>query len=185
MADDALTRLDRHLDEMEKLLKIDKYAIDDANADHSALLYEVGKKQADAISYRDEAKADFDGVKAKLHLKVRYAYLEQGEKLGRGGITETMIDSQVVVEPEYQRALTRYAEWSDRVIRWDKLWESMRARGYALGNLSSLATSSYWADRQASAAPREVRSQHAEQARERVGAASMEKQRRRLHEDAA
>jgi hypothetical protein len=178
MSSTAINKSDADLDRLEGGLKIDKYRLDDELIEQAHYYNEVAQRFADAVSYRDEAKAELEGTKAKLALGIRMEYAQANQK-----ITESTVDAQVIAHPEYQNALTALAAWSDRVNRWSGLRDSIHQRGYALKDLSALYIAGYWADRSASSVPREV---HAERTdRVRTGLAQKSQERRRYNEAAS
>ena len=148
----ALRASDAALERLEPKLKIDKFALDDEIVEHAAFLNEIGKYHAEAVSYRDEAKNDVDGTKAKLDQELRMQAAADGTK-----VTESGIASQVTVHPEFQRALARLGAWSDRVNAWRVTWESCLARTDMLKTLGHLYSSGYWADQSIAGDRREAR----------------------------
>lgn len=174
----SLSKSDDELGRLENGLRIDKYALDDELIEQAHFYNEVAQRHADAISYRDEAKADFEGIKAKVGLTIRQQFAQAGEK-----ITESGVDARIVAHPEYQNALTTLAAWSDRVNRWSGLQTAIQQRGYALKDLSTLYVAGYWADRSASTVSREVKTGRADSAREKI--VEKVRERRKFNEEAA
>ena len=173
MADDlkqALDQSDASLKRLESGLQIDREGLDDAVLHHAEYLYNVGKRHTEAISYRDEAKNDFDGTKAKLNLQIRMKLVEDGEKA-----TESAVEARIVVHPEYQNAQYVLGAWNDRVNNWRVLWESACARTDMLKECDRLWVGGYWATESIGAQRNEARDRTAE----RVKDALAEKRRTR------
>lgn len=173
-----LNKSDADLDRLELGLKIDKNDLDNELMDQAYYFYQAARRFADAISYRDEAKADLEGIKAKVGLQIRQQFSDAGEKITEGGV-----DARVIANPEYQKALDRMAAWTDRVVRWTGLRDSIQQRGYALKDLTALYIAGYWADRAGSQASREVKGDRAAAGREVI--ANKARERRRLPEESA
>lgn len=187
-AADAIKRVDENLDRLETRLKIDKHTLDEELQDQAHYYNDCAQINSDAISYRDEAKADFDGIKAKVDQIVRRDAAGEPKKP-----TEDDLKSRTIIHPEYQNAQALLASWNDRVNRLTGLQEAIKQRGYALANLTSLYSAGYWADQAGSSrAGREVRHEHAEEARGALAAKERARQeaaggpggRRKLPEDA-
>lgn len=163
---------------LEGRLKIDKYDLDGELVDAAVYYNEIAQNYADAVSYRDEAKAEVDGIRAKLDQAIRKQLAAANEKT-----TEDGLKAKITAHPEYQAALEQLAAWNDRVVRWTGLQEAVKQRGYALKDLASLYVAGYWADQAGSTrAAREVKHEVAEEARERI--AEKARSRRKLPEDA-
>lgn len=176
-AANLLEKSDQALARVEAGLRINKYALDEELQSQPAYFYEASQEYATAISYRDEAKAEFEGVRAKLDQQIRRQLADANEKS-----TEDGIKSRVVAHPEYQQAQTILAAWTDRTFRWDGLKDAIKQRGYALKDLAELYIAGYWADATgASGSGRQARSELAERAKDSL----VEKHRRRIPGDAA
>jgi hypothetical protein len=160
MSTAAINKSDAELERLEQSLRIDKYSLDDELIEQAHYYNEVAQRFADTVSYRDEAKADFEGTKAKIDLQIRQKFAQANEK-----ITEAGVEARVVVHPEYQNTLVTLAAWSDRVNRWSGLRDAIQQRGYALKDLSTLYTAGYWGDRSGSSVSRDVKTERADAAR--------------------
>lgn len=156
----ALDRLDEKLSQLERRLRIDKFNLDTELVEQGDYYNQAAQSYADAVSYRDEAKAELSGIKSKLDLETRQRLTKAEEKF-----TEAGINARVITEPEYQNALNVQGAWEDRVLRWSGLQEAVKQRGYALKDLAALAMAGYWADANGSVRG-ELRTARAEQVKD-------------------
>lgn len=152
----AMQRLDDDLVRYDAALGINKYDLDNAMIDHPGFLNRVGQRHADAISYRDEAKDDLEGTKARVDSELRFQHTERGEKF-----TEKSIDGETLAHPDVQRALGWHRAWNDRVNRWRSMWESACSRTEMLKGLCHMYNAGYWADQTKIGASREARAEAA------------------------
>jgi hypothetical protein len=134
------TASDAALERLEKKLRIDKHGLDDELVEQAAYLNEVAQYCADAVSYRDEAKANLEGTRAKLDQQLRQQGAEETKR-----VTDTAVAAMITGHPEFQRAQDRFGAWVDRTNRWNGLREAVSQRGFALKDLTSLYIAGYWA----------------------------------------
>lgn len=81
-------------------VKLDPYALDDANIIQAELYAEWGERWADAVKERDYLKEEVSVVRSSIDEQIR----NKPEKFGWEGAkspTEAFINSQIVLHPDY------------------------------------------------------------------------------------
>lgn len=160
----TLTKLEQDFDRYETLLRIDKNALDDELVEQPQYFSDTSKRLATVISYRDEAKANLEGIRASLDSQIRRTAAENAEK-----ITESGVSNRIIQHPEYEKALIALAAWQDQYNRWMGLKEAIVMRGYALKDLVSLYAADYWARNSAGSSDNTRRTAEADHVKKELG----------------
>lgn len=124
--------------ELEKGLRIEPDALDEAIIEQPMSFYAVAKELAMTISKRDGAKQDLQETEARVDLAIRKKAKASEEK-----ITETGIKNEVMQSKDVQRAETELFELNTRVGQLSALKEAFTQRSIALRNLAELHTTDY------------------------------------------
>lgn len=121
--------------ELRDGLQIDKHRLDAAIAMQPTLYQIVGEQVALALSRADAAYENVKVVDARLALSIR----EGGEKL-----TEAAVSAKVLATPEHTAAVQASNDARRIHGEWVSLKEAYAQRAYALRDMVSLFTSSYF-----------------------------------------
>lgn len=146
MAREKLVRskAEESLDEVgnyDEYLLIDKYNLDDDLVEQGRVYKIVADRLADAMSYRDQAKAELDRTRAECD-----KFIRQDAALANERITEAQVASKILEEATYQTAQNEHLEWRYITEKWTVLRDSFIQRGYALRELCQLWMANYYAD---------------------------------------
>lgn len=136
----AQESLDEINDYVEYLL-IDKYNLDSGLVEQASVYHKIGNGYADAMSYRDQARAELDQVKAECDKFIRADAVLANER-----ITEAQVTAKILEETQYQTANNEYLEWKMVTEKWSVLRDSFNQRAYALRDLCQLWMANYYAD---------------------------------------
>lgn len=121
--------------DLEKRLRIDEDALNEALIDQAEAFWAVSEELAMTISRRDEAKQTAEELSGRVDLRIRAAAAKAEEKT-----TETGIKSKVMQDKEVIHQQRILADLNSRVGLFTALKESFKQRGYALNNLVELHT---------------------------------------------
>lgn len=139
---DAIDEDDQSLlNRLEKGLRIDEHALDEALMDQPDLLYDVSKHLALLISRRDAAKQELATVEAWVDGVLRRAAREQDSKS-----TEAEIKARLRVDSRVVEATEVYLRLSHAAGQFAALKEAFQQRGYALKDLVALHLASYYGE---------------------------------------
>lgn len=133
--------LDEEIRQYEKMLPLDKYALDDALEQQPDLFYRISKAFEIASSEADACKSDIDRVYAELDANYREDMAKAGEK-----VTETAVKQAIAKDPEMRRAIEIHARRRQVKGRWQALKDAYSQRINALRELTSLYAAGYFAD---------------------------------------
>lgn len=122
------------LEEAKKLIKIDKYLLDDECEKHTTYFLEIAQGYADAISRRDELKEDRDYIFSK-----QFLIAKGGEK-----ISDLVATSKAESSDEYINATRLYLQSRKEAEEWSSMKESWQQRASMLKYLSELYISGYF-----------------------------------------
>ena len=125
----------------EKLLKIDKNALDDAIIQQSEIYYHICRDYAQAVSIRDEAKEDLSSVDAELSLAIRKIAEDKGTK-----VTESSIASSIQIHSNHEEAVYKLLEAGRNVDLLFAMKNAFSQRSYMLRELVALFISGYYMD---------------------------------------
>lgn len=121
------------LEEAQKLLIIDRDALDVECATHSGIVDRVGEAYAYAVDRRDTLKAELKSLESEIAIDIRRTAKENDEKL-----TEAQITQQIHGDRRYKRKNNEYLEANLQVGLWESKRESFRARTRMLPEVCSL-----------------------------------------------
>ena len=124
---------DEKFAQLEAEIAIDRENLDAELINHANWHWHASKEAIDAISLRDNAKADVDNFEANLNLTFRREAAHRNER-----ITEATVDSLVRSDPDRIKLLERYLIAKRTAERWVALRDSFVQKGYALKELVTL-----------------------------------------------
>jgi hypothetical protein len=126
--------------DFENDLSIDKYALDNEWAKQAHLYHKWSILLAEAERVRDKTEENIDIVKAELDLAIR----SDPSTFGLGKITESVVNSAIIINKKYQSALDDYNQlkYNTKVIQ--SAIKSLEHKKYALDNLVRLFLSEYY-----------------------------------------
>jgi hypothetical protein len=136
----AQQSLDDLNDYVEYLL-IDKYNLDIGLVEQASVYHKIGDRLADAMSYRDQARAELDRTKAECD-----KFIRQDAALANERITEAQVAAKIVEEATFQTANSEYLEWKLIADKWTVMKDSFNQRAYALRDLCQLWMANYYSD---------------------------------------
>lgn len=131
----------RDLDELEKGLKIDEHALDEALQQQPDLFYRVSKTLAMLTSRRDAMKQEKETVEAQADLTIRRKHARDKDKATEGSIrAEIRLDREVI------EVGNELLELANLVAQFAALKEAFQQRSYVLKDLVNLYTANYFGD---------------------------------------
>lgn len=128
--------------ELEKALKIDENALDDAHLQHADAFYRVSKQLAQLTSQRDAAKQAVEDVEAQTEMDVRETAAKRSDKVTAGEVA-----AMVRVDDAVMKARQRFLTLSGSVNEHMALKEAFQQRSYMLSGLTSLYSANYFGPR--------------------------------------
>lgn len=126
--------------ELEKGLRIDEDALDEAHLQHADAFYRVSKQLAFLISQRDAAKQAVEDVEAEADQGIR----QDAEKHEAKKITVLEVASLVRLDPSVKSARARFLSLAGNVNELTALKEAFQQRSYMLSGLTALYTANYF-----------------------------------------
>jgi hypothetical protein len=175
MADRQISRDNslQEIQEFEKLVGVDKYALDDNLEQQPDLFYRVSRAYEMASAEAEQAKLDQDKTYAELDASYREDMAKAGEK-----VTENTVKQAVAADPTMRAAIGFAARKREIMGRWRALKDAYSQRINVLRELTQLYSSGYFSDavgNKAHRVTREVREEENRAARTRA-LAEQEKQ---------
>jgi predicted AAA+ superfamily ATPase len=125
------------IDDLRKLLKINKNKLHEECSRFPSIIELVYNKTVEAISVRDALKEEKDKVYAEL-------FLEKKKSMDK--VTETLADSLVRVDPRYVEISNSYLEAKKKADEYIALKDSFFQKGQMLKILADLFVSGYWTE---------------------------------------
>lgn len=125
------------IDELKKLLAIDKANLDDEVARQPMLFYEIAEKCEEASAQADTLKEHLASVDAGLDGEIRQDL--DGEKY-----TEAMVKNQIILDKAHVEAYKQYLSAKTTAGKLTALKDAFKQRGYMLRDLASLYSASYF-----------------------------------------
>jgi len=128
--------------DFEDDLYLDKYKLDEAVEEQSAIYGKWARKYAEAMTERDSAKDFLELTRAQLDSKARRDY----KVLELPKVTDTAIAAWVVDQFEYREALKNFRE-ADKIMNILSVAEkAMGQRKYMIQSAVQLFTSQYYSE---------------------------------------
>jgi len=128
--------------DFEDDLYLDKYKLDEAVEEQSAIYAKWARKYAESITERDSAKDFLELTKAQLDSKVRRDH----KLLDLPKVTDTAVSSWIVDQPEYKEALKNFRE-ADKIMNILSVAEkAMGQKKYMIQAAVQLFTSQYYSE---------------------------------------
>lgn len=147
--------------ELEKLIGVDKHALDDNLEAQPDLFYRVSKAFTIALSHADIAKAHIDELEASLDGEVRADMERAGDK-----VTETAVKQAIKAHRDMRAAISDHLEKREIAGRWGSLKDTFNQRSYVMKELVSLYTAGYFTDATGGRASRDIKDVKADRAGE-------------------
>lgn len=129
--------------ELEKGLRIDENALDEAHLQHADAFYRVSKQLAYLVSQRDAAKQAVEDAEAEADQDIR----RTAAKHDNAKITVGEISAMIRLDPDVKKARDRYLTLSASVNELSALKEAFQQRSYMLSGLTSLYSANYFGPR--------------------------------------
>jgi hypothetical protein len=145
----------------ESRLAIDKNALDDALVEQPDLMGKVSSRSALALSLRDETKDRIKQVEGELYAEIK----DQIEKTDNKRPTDKGIEARINSHPRRIKAVERHVKALRESMEWGGMFESFKARGFALGELNKLYLVGYFTVSSANSNANEVNQRRGEEAR--------------------
>lgn len=122
------------LEEAKKMLRISKHRLDDELEVQSQVQFDIAESMATANARQLALKSDLAKSDAELLIDLRKGLKKTVTELD----AEIQIDSEhIILLRQFQTALKEYELWNG-------MYESWKARGFALRGLSDLSMSNYF-----------------------------------------
>ena len=153
-------------EQLEGMLVLDRYALDDIAERHAGEFHQVAQQTALAVSRRDEAKQLLDEAKAKADPQVRKDLTVAGEK-----ITEATVLANVNLTEGVKDANNNYLDLKREAALWEALMRSWEQRSFMISRLTEQYQSGYFSLKVGEPARREAEDKRYNEALDRVGAA--------------
>jgi hypothetical protein len=118
--------------QLEVEIAIDRDNLENELINQANWHWHASKEAIDAISFRDNAKADVDNYEANLSLTFRYEAINRNERR-----TEAQIESLVKSDANRIELVQKYLMAKRNAERWLALRDSFVQKGYALKELVS------------------------------------------------
>jgi hypothetical protein len=128
--------------ELEKGLRIDEDALDEALLAQPDLFYRVSKALALLSSRRDAAKQEIGEAEAVADLQIRTAARRDQTK-----ITNEQVASEKRLNKRVKRAIDQMLHLNSAVAQFGALKEAYQQRSWALKELCNLNAENYYSDR--------------------------------------
>lgn len=129
------------LDELKARLPIDPYNLENECSNQSVLLTELGEIVAEIKRESKEAKEHIVYVKADLSTKIR----KDPEKYNiMGKVTEGAIDSAIILQPEYQKAIRNSFDAEESANSFGELLIGAEGRKSLIRDLVTLYVREYY-----------------------------------------
>src|SRR5262245_1011425 len=93
------------IEQLEDLLEIDEFRLEDVCARHSGIFYKVAKQTALAISRRDAAYQAVKEANSRADAKIRHDAEVSDEK-----VTDKTVEAKRVLEPNVMAAVEQHAQ---------------------------------------------------------------------------
>jgi hypothetical protein len=129
------------LEELEKGLRIDPDALDEALQDQPQSFYAVSKELVLLLSRRDAAKQALQIVEAEVDAEIRRSLSKEEKR-----VTEKEIETRRVVHKDVQQASDELLELNKQAAQYQALKEAFQQRSYVLKDLVGLALSNYYGE---------------------------------------
>ncbi len=127
------------LSDLEKGLRIDEDALDEALFTHPDLFYQVSKQLTLLVSQRDAAGQEEKEIEARVDAELRHDAQLAGAKM-----TETQIKSDKICDKDVIKASDKFLELSKQVGQWMALKEAFTQRSYMLKSMCDLYVAGYF-----------------------------------------
>lgn len=131
--------------ELEKGLRIDENALDEAHLQHADAFYRVSKQLAYLVSQRDAAKQAVEDEEAEADQRIRLDAVSVEDPKAK--ITAVEIAALIRLEPSVKKARNRYLSLNGSVNELSALKEAFQQRSYMLSGLTSLYSANYFGPR--------------------------------------
>ena len=127
------------IEDLEKDLRIDEHALEDALKVHAETFYKVSEQMTLLLSQRDEAKQSLEEIEAEVDIELRRAAAISDER-----VTDTAIANQRKSDRRVRTATSNHLKLKHEAARWAALKESFEQRSYALSKLVDLYIANYY-----------------------------------------
>ena len=148
MTDDMYKDLD-----FESDLSIDVNNLENEWLRMPALVQKYGKLAANAAHKKERLKAKADWIKAKLDFDIRsnpdaYDNIPTDPKSGQPKLTETVVANAVTLDLNYQEVVNQKVDAVYEYASMSVLVDTMKAKANALDNITRLALSGWFSEKQ-------------------------------------
>lgn len=140
-----------NLEALRARLQINQYDLDVECVNQPHLYDEVGQMATEARGVARKLKSDLDLVRAETSAKIR----KNPEEFVSGKVTEGSIESAIIMDGEYQKALRYYEDAQQVADAFNVLQSAVEQRKSMIKDLVSLFVYSYYSSMQSSGMDKE------------------------------
>lgn len=130
---------DEDLEELKKLLEIDKHSLDDEIVHQPQIFFRISEAAVKASAHRDFCKEEVKRVDADLAAYHRRKIEKSGSRA-----TDAAVASAVAADQKHQKAVDRHIKAIQRADLSNALKESFSQRSYMLRDLATLFVANYF-----------------------------------------
>lgn len=127
------------VEELRKLLEIDKHSLDDEIVQQPQLFFKISEAAVKASARRDFCKEELNRVDADLAAKHRRRIEKSGSRA-----TDAGVSAAIAADPKHQAASDKLIKARNRADLLGALKESFHQRSYMLRDLSALFIANYY-----------------------------------------